>query len=169
MIQYETCRKYFSCYVRVVVEFVEYTGNRYIYIYTRVFPQIYLYLRFKITEQLVTERDKGNLFHYTNIPPPRSNYLAAISHRYSRPVTRARFSPPAVFTLGTWFPYLTSVHIRIIQGGFLKIDEKAGAPRETRLYPDPASGIHDAPSRMGGRGGSPVGVIQRGGGGRKKG
>lgn len=43
------------------------------------------------------------------------------------------------------------MHIRIfIQGGFLKIDEKAGAPGKTRLYPDLASGIHDAPSRMGG-------------------
>lgn len=41
------------------------------------------------------------------------------------------------------------MHIRIIQGGFLKIDEKAGAPRKTRLYPDLASGIHGAPSRRG--------------------
>lgn len=61
------------------------------------------------------------------------------------------------------------MHIRIfIQGGFLKIDEKAGAPGKTRLYPDLASGIHDAPSRMGG------GWIsgwrdptRRGGGGKK--
>lgn len=98
---------------------------------------------------MVTERDKGKSVPLHEHPLPSSNYLAAISHRYSRPATRARFFPPAVFTLGTWFPYLTLVHIRIIQGGFLKIDEKAGAPRKTRLYPDLASGIHGAPSRRG--------------------
>lgn len=55
----------------------------------------------KITgQQLVTERDKGNLFHYT--PFPGSNYLAAISHRYSRPATRARFFPPLLRLYSRW-------------------------------------------------------------------
>lgn len=133
---YKNCSKFVECR----------TGNR------RVFPQIYPQLRFKNYRTTIGDwkrQGKSVPLH----PLPRFQLSGSDFSSLFTPGYEGTIFPPSsstVFTLDTWFPYLTSVHIRIIQGGFLKIDEKAGAPGKTRLYPDLASGIHDAPSRMGG-------------------
>lgn len=87
------------CYITIVANLSSIIQEIDIYIYIRE-----SFLKFilvsKITEQLVTERDKGKSVPLHEHPLPSSNYLAAISHRYSRPATRARFFPPSCIHAG---------------------------------------------------------------------